>query len=568
MADHQNSTVVRGIDYKATFPFVQLFRGFRLAIDPSKIALALAALLLLYVGGRLLDAIWPIKHQAVERFDTRVNGSTRGELVQYENFPGTFRADRQRILESNREFVIGELRKRNEANPGFEPGKLIDGYKRDRDDRIKKAHEDFDATAKAHASDSNKDWERDADIARNALIRTAYSDYATFKARVDEAKGEGLFIHFLHYEVAQVDSIVWGAIELRLSDVLLGLKRFAITAPTWAIVYHPLYFLLFFAWFLLLWAIFGGAVSRVAAVQVARDEKISIRQALRFSTGKVLSYVFAPLIPILIIAAIGLILAVLASLISLPWGFGGVWSIVVGALFFLALLAGLVMMLTALGLVGGGHLMYPTISVEGSDSFDAVSRSFSYLYARPWQLAFYSFVSLVYGAVTYIFVRIAMYVLLQLVHSSIGLFQWGTAADGTPVVDAMWPQPSSFMKLAFETNFDTLGPLQATGAFLMAFWIYLAIAMLGAYAVSLYFSSSTVIYYLLRKDVDATEMDEVYVEPNDEEFVETAPASSAEVVTPSATEAAAPTPAEPQGQPADVPIAPPSTEQTPPPGNV
>ena len=42
---------------------------------------------------------------------------------------------------------------------------------------------------------------------------------------------------------------------------------------------------------------FGLQVPSVeAAVQVARDEKISIRQALRFSTGKVLSYVFAPLI--------------------------------------------------------------------------------------------------------------------------------------------------------------------------------------------------------------------------------------------------------------------------------
>ena len=56
MADQQpHSNVVRWIDYKATFPFVQLFRGFRLAIDPSKIALALSLLLLLYIGGRLLD---------------------------------------------------------------------------------------------------------------------------------------------------------------------------------------------------------------------------------------------------------------------------------------------------------------------------------------------------------------------------------------------------------------------------------------------------------------------------------------------------------------------------------
>ena len=68
--------------------------------------------------------------------------------------------------------------------------------------------------------------------------------------------------------------------------------------------------------------------------------------------------------------------------------------------------------------------------------------------------------------------------------------QHATAADGSPIVDAMWPQPDSFMRLSYETNFAALGPLQSVGAFLMAFWIYLAIATLGAYAISLYFSSS------------------------------------------------------------------------------
>ena len=37
------------------------------------------------------------------------------------------------------------------------------------------------------------------------------------------------------------------------------------------------------------------------------------------------------------------------------------------------------------GTVGGFGLMYPTVAVEGSDSFDAISRSFSYVFARPWR---------------------------------------------------------------------------------------------------------------------------------------------------------------------------------------
>ena len=62
----------------------------------------------------------------------------------------------------------------------------------------------------------------------------------------------------------------------------------------------------FFIWFLIVWAIFGGAIARIAAVHVARDEKISVRQAITFSFSKLLSFVFAPVIPMMIILVAGL----------------------------------------------------------------------------------------------------------------------------------------------------------------------------------------------------------------------------------------------------------------------
>src|SRR5206468_8815700 len=116
------------------------------------------------------------------------------------------------------------------------------------------------------------------------------------------------------------------------------------------------------------------------------------------------------------VLAIGLIVALGGALGNIPF-FG---PIIVGGLFFLALAAGFVMSLVLLGLVGGLNLMYPTIAVESSDSFDAISRSFSYLYARPWRLAFYTVVSVVYGALTYLFVRLFIYLMLMLTHKFVG----------------------------------------------------------------------------------------------------------------------------------------------------
>ena len=43
--------------------------------------------------------------------------------------------------------------------------------------------------------------------------------------------------------------------------------------------------------------------------------------------------------------------------------------------------------------------------------------------------------------------------------------------------------------------------------------------MLGAFAISFYFTANTIIYYLMRHEVDATELDDVYLEQSEEDFV-------------------------------------------------
>ena len=57
--------VVRGISRRHTFPFINIFRAFRVAVHPSKLVLALVALLLLYAGGHVLDLCWPVADRAV-----------------------------------------------------------------------------------------------------------------------------------------------------------------------------------------------------------------------------------------------------------------------------------------------------------------------------------------------------------------------------------------------------------------------------------------------------------------------------------------------------------------------
>src|SRR5690242_16167185 len=69
MADETH--VIRGINWRETFPFTQIFRAFRVAIHPTKLMLALIALLALYAGGRLLDTMWPVQSRAIPTPITR-----------------------------------------------------------------------------------------------------------------------------------------------------------------------------------------------------------------------------------------------------------------------------------------------------------------------------------------------------------------------------------------------------------------------------------------------------------------------------------------------------------------
>jgi hypothetical protein len=451
MADEAQT--IRSINWREVFPFTNLFRAFRIAVHPSKLLLALAALLLVYLGGRVLDGAWPEKYSAA---------------------PYEF---------------------------GIEP-------------RDRAVFDRFDL--------SNENIARMA--ARGSMTSAD-----------DRPGNRGIFISFFEYEVRRIrnvaDSVLannWFTAGPTSPGVFPSIWAFLAVGPGVLFYNHPLYGLLFAAWFLLVWSVFGGAISRIAAVHVARDEKISVRQALRFSISKVLSFLFAPLIPLLIILVIGVVVAATGwVLLHIPYA----GPIVMGLVFFLALLAGFIMTLVALGTIGGFNLMFPTVAVEGSDSFDAISRSFSYVFARPWRMLFYTIVSIAYGALTYLFVRLFIFVMLLMTHFFVGWWLGNTTTpyrhwNGPPAGSAeppavMWPTPD-WRDLTYTIDYPHLKWSEDVAAGAISFWVYLTIGLLGAFAISFYFSANTIIYYLMRREVDATELDDVYVEETEDEFGEPA----------------------------------------------
>ena len=579
---------IRGIQWREALPVTNLFRSFRVAIHPSKVLLALVALLGVYIAGRALDAAWPDSQRAIPN-----------EISAYEQFqshPTTdahsfaeYREQAKQAIEANyaamllQYHVVGSSDAATEAaRERSHLGDLKSAILKQREATAAAARSQYE-TQRSSASQINNSVDReraitDIKLTCDRATQHAYTAASQVYHQAEEVKLEGIFDHYFQYESNQINNVVRGVrdwnwlshgspAELDLSSlptnalstehpmvaepetppgVLSSVYRFFAVGPVWLLSQHPLYFVAFGIIFLAIWAVFGGAISRIAAVHVARDEKMSIRSALMFSINKFLSFLFAPLIPVIIIAVIGGVVT-LASLVvgNIPV----IGPILVGALFFLVLVAGFVMALVMLGLIGGFNMMYPTIAVEGSDSFDAISRSFSYLYARPWRLALYTVVAVIYGALTYLFVRLFIFLMLVLAHKFVG-FGMLTRADSTaPLWSTMWPNPTTASRLSYDIDFLTLTDPQKIGAFFVSFWVYLTISVLGAFAISFYFSSSTIIYYLMRREVDATELDDVYLEQVDDDFGDTPPVEP----TPPAPVAPAVTPVTPvpaDGEPA------------------
>ena len=291
----------------------------------------------------------------------------------------------------------------------------------------------------------------------------------------------------------------------------------------WVGIYDPFFTIVFGLAFLALWAILGGAMARIAALKATRQERIATSEALAFAQEKIVAFICAPLMPFLCIAMIAVILAG-GGLVSMLPVLG---DLIAAVLFLLAVLAGFVMALLAIGGVVGSFLMYPTIAVESSDAFDATSRSFAYVYQRPWRTGLYAFVAGVYGTICYMFLRTVVWLALKLTHAalSIGSFHVGgrTGADGRPadMVNALWPAPT-FNKLLPDLNvmFSHTRHIEGLTALFMYAVLFLVVGTLAAYAVSYFLSASTVIYLLLRYHTDATDLEEVTADEDLEEEME------------------------------------------------
>lgn len=398
--------------------------------------------------------------------------------------------------------------------------------------RIVKTVEQDDEEAVA---EDRRQVQEDKEILQNAC-RAAY-----VHSIVQALEGRGIFDTFTGHKLQCIHSSIaamirWDCqtVKKNIWDLLLG--------ACWLTRFHQVYSIFLILGCLAIWALFGGAICRMTAVSFAREERIGPFNALKFSAKKFVHMFSAPLLPIFIILLLGIMLWLPSWLVYIP----RLGEIIGAFLFPLALVAGFIIALIIIGLIGGYNLMVPTIAVEGSDGFDAISRSFSYIFARPWHMIFYSLIGIVYGALCYLFVRIFALLMLFSVHVGSGSavnFDKTKEFITMGKLDAMWPWPSwTYLHPGWSgIPWTALNATECFGAFFITLWVALVVAVVLGFLVSFYFSVNTIIYFLLRQHVDSTDYEDLYVEEDmDSLLVEDVSDETTEPATPETQESQEP----------------------------
>ena len=248
-------------------------------------------------------------------------------------------------------------------------------------------------------------------------------------------------------------------------------------------------------WAAAVWAFFGGAITRRAALQLGREENIGLRAALRYAAGKWGSYFCAPLLPLLGVLIFAIPLLVLGLLMQFDAGL-----LLAGIVWPLALVASILMALLLLALLFGWPLMWPTISTEGTDSFDALSRSWSYVYHRPLHYLFYAAVVTGLGGLGWLLVAY--------------FADW---VAYLPAWAASWTAGNDRMDDIFGGS-ASLSTMGRWGAKLIYFWDGCVRLVALGFVYSFFWTASTAIYFLLRRDDDGTDLDDVHVEAADQAY--------------------------------------------------
>jgi len=258
---------------------------------------------------------------------------------------------------------------------------------------------------------------------------------------------------------------------------------------------------------LLVWSLFGGAISRIAAMQLALHQRVRLHDALSHARLKFPAYVGAPLFSMAVIAGIALPMMALGWLMLTDFGI-----FVSGLLWFAVIVGGILMTIGAVGLLFGWPLMWGALGCECSDAFDAISRSYAYTFQRPLHFLFYALLAAALGTLGWL-------VVWGFSETVISITYWGASwGAGAERIETLVAVANSSTAGTLTEAGEEVGPsgMFSAGARCVAFNVATVRSVATGFSYSYFWCAATAIYLLLRLSTDATELDEVDVDVDED----------------------------------------------------
>jgi hypothetical protein len=207
-----------------------------------------------------------------------------------------------------------------------------------------------------------------------AQVRRAYLDA---RSTVAAAAPRGTYEATSAAMIAALHDTVRGVIYVRPQLILQAGTTMFMRVPVALWNGYPVFTVAFAFVVLIVVAIGGGALSRMAVCDLAGQERLRVRDAFDFALGNWVKLMITPALPLLMTGVLAVVLLAFGLLLA-PW-----IDVIGGILYGIALLVGFVLAFLLLGYAVGFPLLLPAVAAENCDAADTHQRAYAYVLNRP-----------------------------------------------------------------------------------------------------------------------------------------------------------------------------------------
>jgi len=287
-------------------------------------------------------------------------------------------------------------------------------------------------------------------------------------------------------EIGQRMGMATGGRNDSLFDLFIGALQGLVTVPLLLIQEHPISTFVLGPFMLLVWAVFGGAISRSVMSEVSLAKVPAWPQVLGSAVRRWISLFGAMLVPLAIIAVCYYLIAFIGLGMHVP-----VVDVLTAVLFGLGLVLGLFATMVIIAYALGGSMLVPAVMAEGTDALDGVQRSLAYVWSRPIRTVAYLALLALVG---YIALRIA------------GLIEAMTVSLATNAAQSWGPSDPG------EAWHGAEGGTAGLAMQIVGFWGTVVKVIVTGYAISFVHTAGALQYLCLRRICDGQEISELWEE--------------------------------------------------------